>query len=114
VLLLTCILSIVFATLATRPAKMDGATNLNNIEKGNTNLFFFGNFFKMSQNDYRTGLKKVVENDELLDKTIVNDMYYLGLSLGRKYSRLHTTYSVFMVGMVVTVIVYVIAFLFLK
>lgn len=114
VLLLTCLLSIVFATLATRPAKMDGATNLNNIEKGNTNLFFFGNFFKMSQNDYRTGLKKVVENDELLDKTIVNDMYYLGLSLGRKYSRLHTTYSVFMIGMVVTVIVYVIAFLFLK
>ncbi len=114
VLILTCLLSIVFATLATRPAKMSGETDLNQVEKGNTNLFFFGNFFRMPKNEYREGLKKVVENDELLDKTIVNDMYYLGLSLGRKYSRLHTTYSVFMIGMVVTVIVYVIAYLFLR
>ncbi len=105
-LTLTCILSIVFATLATRPAKMGGSTDLNKIDKGNTNLFFFGNFFKMPQNDYREGLKKVVESDELLDKTIVNDMYFLGLSLGRKYSRLHTTYSIFMIGMVITVVVY--------
>ena len=114
VLMLTCILSIVFATLATRPAKMAGKTDLNNIDKGNTNLFFFGNFFRMPQNEYREGLKKVVENDQLLDKTIVNDMYFLGLSLGRKYSRLHTTYSVFMIGMVVTVIVYAFAYTFLK
>ena len=108
-LTLTCILSIVFATLATRPAKMGGSTDLNKIEKGNTNLFFFGNFFKMPQQEYRAGLKKVVESDQLLDKTIVNDMYFLGLSLGRKYSRLHTTYSIFMIGMVVTVIVYAIS-----
>lgn len=111
VLMLTCILSIVFATLATRPAKMPGKTDLSKIGNGNTNLFFFGNFFKMPQSEYRSGLKQIVENDELLDKTIVNDLYYLGLSLGRKYSRLHTTYSVFMIGMVTTVIVYAIAFI---
>ena len=114
VLMLTCILSIVFATLATRPAKMSGTTDLSKIENGSTNLFFFGNFFKMTQKEYRAGLKQVVENDDLLDKTIVNDLYYLGISLGRKYSRLHTTYSVFMFGMVTTVIVYALAFTFLK
>ncbi len=113
-LMTTCVLTIIFATLATRPAKMGGTTPIENIDNGNTNLFFFGNFFKMSQPDYRAGLKKVVENDDLLDKTIVNDLYYLGLSLGRKYSRLHTTYSVFMFGMVITVIVYAIAFTFLQ
>ena len=105
-LLLTCILSIVYATLATRPVKMGGRTDLEKIEKGNTNLFFFGNFFKMTPNDYRAGLRKVVKDDELLDKTIVNDLYFLGISLGRKYSRLHTTYSIFMIGMVITVVVY--------
>lgn len=114
VLMLTCILSIVFATLATRPAKMGGTTDLSKIKNGSTNLFFFGNFFKMSQKDYRAGLKQVVENDALLDKTIVNDLYYLGISLGRKYSRLHTTYSIFMIGMVTTVIVYALSFMFLK
>ena len=109
-LLLTCILAIVFATLVTRPVKMAGKTDLENLNKGNTNLFFFGNYFKMPQNGYRQGLKTIVESDELLDKTIVNDLYFLGLSLGRKYSRLHTTYSIFMVGMVVTVIVYALSF----
>lgn len=111
-LLLTCILAIVFATLATRPVKMAGKTDLQKLDKGNTNLFFFGNYYKMPQSEYREGLKRIVENEELLDKTIVNDLYFLGLSLGRKYSRLHTTYSVFMVGMVVTAIVYVLSFLF--
>jgi hypothetical protein len=114
VLLLTCILSIVFATLATRPAKMAGTTDLASIDKGNTNLFFFGNFFKMPQSEYRKGLGQVVQDSDLLDKTIVNDLYYLGLSLGRKYSRLHTTYSIFMVGMVATVITYAIALFLAK
>lgn len=108
-LFLTCILSIVFATLATRPAKMSGQTDLSKIDTGNTNLFFFGNYFKMKQEEYRKGLKEVVSNERLLDKTIFNDLYFLGLSLGRKYSRLHTTYNIFMIGMVTTVIVYIIS-----
>ena len=113
-LLLTCTLTIIFATLATRPAKMEGTTHLSNIEKGTTNLFFFGNFFKMSLKDYGAGLKKIVEDNDLLDKTLVNDLYYPGLSLGRKYSRLHTTYNIFMVGMIATVAVYGISYFFLQ
>jgi HD superfamily phosphodiesterase len=108
-LLLTCILSIVYATLATRPAKMSGQTDLSKLKTGNTNLFFFGNYFRMDQEEYREGLKEVVKNEDLLDKTIFNDLYFLGLSLGRKYSRLHTTYNIFMIGMVTTVIVYVVS-----
>lgn len=111
-LLLTCILTIVFATLATRPAKMSGQTDLSKLPTGNTNLFFFGNYFKMKQEEYREALKQVVKNEQLLDKTIFNDLYFLGLSLGRKYSRLHTTYNIFMIGMVITVIVYIIAMSF--
>jgi len=111
-LLLTCILTIVFATLATRPAKMGGETDLSKLHTGNTNLFFFGNYYKMKQEEYREGLKQVVKNEQLLDKTIFNDLYFLGLSLGRKYSRLHTTYNIFMIGMVATVIVYLISMVF--
>ena len=110
-LLLTCILSIVSATLATRPVKMEGHTDISKIDQGKTNLFFFGNFFKMTREDYIRGLKQVTLSEDILDKTIVNDLYYLGRALGQKYHRLRVTYSIFMVGMVLTVLVFSITFI---
>ncbi|MCC6725239.1 MAG: HD domain-containing protein [Saprospiraceae bacterium] len=103
VLLLTCILSIVFATLATRPVKMLGHTDLTTIDKGRSNLFFFGNFFKMSREDYMKGLMLVMQTEENIDMSIVNDLYFLGRTLGNKYHRLRITYQIFMFGMVLTV-----------
>ena len=110
-LLLTCILAIVYATLATRPVKMEGHTDLGKIDQGHTNLFFFGNFFKMTREDYIKGLTQVTQNEDILDKSIVNDLYFLGRTLGQKYYRLRITYSIFMIGMVLTVLVFAITFL---
>lgn len=110
-LMLTCVLSIVFATLATRPVKMQGVTNLDMIGKGTTNLFFFGNFFKMNLPEYREGLLKVVNDETTLDNSIVTDLFFLGKALGVKFQRLRTCYSVFMVGMIVTVLIFVVTFL---
>lgn len=106
VLLLTCILSIVFATLATRPVKMLGHTDLNIIDKGTSNLFFFGNFFKMNREDYMKGLMLVMQKEENIDMSIVNDLYFLGRTLGNKYHRLRITYQIFMFGMVATVMTF--------
>ncbi|MCF8244423.1 MAG: DUF5706 domain-containing protein [Saprospiraceae bacterium] len=103
VLLLTCILSIVFATLATRPVKMLGLTSAESIDSGNSNLFFFGNFFKMEREDYIRSLMRVMQNEGTIDKSIVNDLYFLGRTLGNKYRRLRITYQIFMTGMVLTV-----------
>jgi len=110
-LLLTCILTIVYATLATRPVKMEGRTDLEKIHQGHTNLFFFGNFFKMNRDDYIKGLTQVTKSEFILDNSIVNDLYFLGRALGQKYYRLRITYSIFMVGMILTVLVFTITFL---
>lgn len=106
VLLLTCILSIVFATLATRPVKMLGRTTIESIDKGNSNLFFFGNFFKMERDDYIRSMMRVMQKEETIDKSIVNDLYFLGRTLGNKYRRLRITYEIFMSGMVLTVLTF--------
>jgi predicted metal-dependent HD superfamily phosphohydrolase len=106
VLLLTCILSIVFATLATRPVKMHGITDPDLIVTGKSNLFFFGNFFKMSREDYMKGLMQVMQTEENIDMSIVNDLYFLGRTLGNKYHRLRITYQIFMLGMVATVLTF--------
>lgn len=106
VLLITCLTSMVFATLATRPIRMEGKTSPEAVRKGQSNLFFFGNFFKMSFEAYETGMLEVVGNDQKLDSAIMRDLYFLGRSLGRKYQLLRICYTIFMCGIIATVVAY--------
>jgi len=110
VLLLTSVLSITYATLATRPVKTAGSTDLSQIGTGKTNLFFFGNYHSMNINDYKSGLKEVFASQELLDSSVMNDLYWLGVALGTKFNRLRICYAIFLLGMVLTVLAFIITF----
>jgi predicted metal-dependent HD superfamily phosphohydrolase len=112
VLLLTCTFSIIFATLATRPVPTDGKTNIDKVGNSVTNLFFYGNFWQMPLDKYKLGLEKVVTNDAILDDTVVNDLYFLGRALGHKFRRLRICYSIFMIGMTLTVVSFIVSYLF--
>jgi hypothetical protein len=109
-LLSTNMASIVYGALVTRPVKMQGKTPLNKIKEGKSNLFFFGNFYNMTIEDYRAGVTEIISDDDLLDKVIMTDLYYLGRALGKKYELLRTCYSVFMIGMILTVVTFLVAF----
>jgi hypothetical protein len=113
-LMLTCMLSIIYATLATRPIKMTGYTDLSLQEEGKTNLFFFGNFFKMKITDYHEGIRQVIEDEEILESSILNDLYYLGAALGHKYRQLRVCYNIFMIGITFTVISFALSFTLLR
>ena len=109
-LLSTNMASIVYGALVTRPGRMQGKTDLTKIKQGKSNLFFFGNFYKMNIEDYRSGVTEIISDKELVDKVSMTDLYYLGQVLGKKYELLRTCYTVFMVGMILTVVTFVIAF----
>lgn len=110
VLLTTCVVSIIFATLVTRPIKMSGITDLKKIKEGKTNLFFFGNFYKMDYDDYVKGLREVISRDEYVDQSIFKDLYNLGKTLGAKYRQLRTCYTIFMAGVVASVLTFAITY----
>lgn len=110
-LIIVSVLSIVFATLSTRPVKMTGKVAQNDIKNNLSNLFFFGNFFKMSYPEYAAGIKTVLSESELLESSITRDLYFLGKTLGRKYSYLRTCYSIFMYGMIITALAFGISFI---
>lgn len=110
VLLTTCVVSIIFATLVTRPIKMSGLTDLKTIKEGKTNLFFFGNFYKMNYDDYVKGLREVISRDEYVDQSIFKDLYNLGRTLGSKYRQLRTCYTIFMAGVVASVLAFAITY----
>lgn len=111
ILLVVCVVSIVFATLATRPIKMKGVTRPTDIEQKKSNLFFFGNFYQMSFDEYSSGIATVVADDEILDSAITRDLFYLGKALGKKYNYLRLCYNIFMFGIIGAVIAFVITFL---
>ena len=107
VLMLTCVLSIIFAALATRPMKSDGETNVDKVmDKSSTNLFFFGNFYNIPLPDYQRGLRKVIRSSDVLERSAINDLYFLGKALGDKFELLRICYMIFMVGIALSVIAY--------
>lgn len=98
ILALSALISMIFATLSTRPAKMDGKTDMDMILNKKSNLFFFGNFSNMNFQEYEDGMRTVVGNNEILDNSITRDLFFLGKSLGKKYEYLRWCYNIFMVG----------------
>ncbi len=111
VLFFCCIVSMVYATLATLPIKTKGETSLEEI-RGSTrsNLFFYGNFYKMDIKNYKEGLKIVMKSDEKLDNSVMNDLFYLGEALGKKFDLLRVCYFVFLGGVIISVLLFFLLF----
>lgn len=109
-LLLFSVISIIFAILATRPKINSSAYLPSDLEQRRINLLFFGNFHQIPHDDYQLAMKQMMADREYLYESLIKDLYYLGKVLHRKYRLLHITYNVFMIGIVTSVIAFVIAF----
>jgi len=98
--------TIVLAILATRPIISTGQFNKEDIMNKKTNLMFFGNFYKSSLEDYKWGMSIMMRDPEYLYSSLIKDVYYLGVVLGRKYKLLRIAYNVFMIGILISVIAF--------
>lgn len=110
-LMLTCVATIVFAILSTRPKVTSGKFSRDEIKAKRINLLFFGNFFGMEYDDYRWGMNELMKDKELLYDTMIKDIYYLGQVLGKKYRFLRISYNIFLFGLVASVLAYSAAFI---
>ncbi|NJL12615.1 MAG: HD domain-containing protein [Microscillaceae bacterium] len=109
ILLLTCIITIVLAILSTRPVVSSGKFSKEDVEARKVNLLFFGNFHQMDLNDYEWGMRALMYDAEYLYGSLIRDIYFLGRVLGRKYRLLRYAYTIFMYGLVVSVLAFVLA-----
>lgn len=104
------VVSIIFAILSTRPKVTSGTFTRKDIEDKKVNLLFFGNFYKMPLVEYEWAVNEMMKDKDYLYGSMIKDLYYLGLVLNRKYKLLRTTYTIFMIGIIVSVIAFVYAF----
>jgi len=111
-LLLICLVTMVFSILATRPSVPPGRFTPEEVLEKKPNLLFFGNFYRMSLRDYNDAMEKMMENRDYLYGSLIKDIYAQGIVLGRKYRLLRIAYNVFMFGIIVSVLGFIIAVAF--
>ena len=109
ILLLVCLTSIVFSILATRPNITSGKFSKEDIENKRANLLFFGNFHKMQLKDFEWGMTEMINDSDYLYGSMIKDIYFLGVVLGRKYRFLRTAYTIFMFGIIIASAAFIIA-----
>ncbi|OEK07805.1 phosphohydrolase [Flavivirga aquatica] len=102
--------SIILSVLATRPNVTSGKFTKEDVANKKVNLLFFGNFHKMELKDFEWAMGEMMQDREYLYSSMKKDLYFLGLVLDKKYKILRLTYSVFMAGIIVSVIAFAIAF----
>lgn len=102
-----CIISIVYAALATQPGKFKGKFAEGHLEDGKGSLFFFGNFYASSLDEYTSAMKKALTNVDRLDDSAILDLYFMGKSLGRKFELLRQCYAFFLAGIIIGSVIFV-------
>ncbi len=103
------VVTIVLSIMALRPNVTKGKFTRKDIEEKNTNLLFFGNFHGMDRNDYKWGMVEMMNDSNYLYSSLIDDIYFLGKVLGKKYRFLRLSYNIFMYGIVLAVVAFVIA-----
>ncbi len=110
IMIISSVACIILAIMSTRPKVSSGTFTRKEIEEKKVNLLFFGNFYKMPMEEYIWAMKEMMKDRQYLYDTMIKDLYYLGIVLNRKYTLLRLTYTVFTIGIIASVVAFVVAF----
>jgi len=108
-LLLTTIGSVVSAILSAQPDVTSFKIRPNKVKSKKVNILFFGNFTKIPLEDFKSGMHDIMREKDSLYNNMITDIYYLGDVLSKKYRLLRVSYTIFMIGLILTVISFVVA-----
>ncbi len=99
-ILVTNLISIAYAIFATGPELEHG-------ERKSGNLMFYGNSHEMEEEEYVQGITELMYKGDELYKTIAKDTFHLGKIINEKFKFLRTSFHVFLIGIVVSVITFI-------
>ncbi|KAA1246811.1 Pycsar system effector family protein [Aquimarina sp. RZ0] len=100
-ILITNLISIAYAVVATRPELKHGDRQTNN-------LMFYGNFHEMEETAYIEQITSLMNQGDELYKTIARDTFYLGKTMDRKFKLLRTSFNIFLIGIILSVLAFLV------
>ena len=112
IFLIFTVATMVLAVIATRPNVTRGKFTKDDVESKRVNLLFFGNFHQMKLEEYEWAIQELIKDKDYVYSSLTKDLYFLGLVLNRKYKILRWTYTIFIIGIVISVVAFWFAFTF--
>ena len=92
------IISMVIALLAMLPHKYR-----NPQKSGHKGSLYAGNYSKMSIEEYRDEMKRIMANGHNIYNEMIDDLYYLGKAINIKHKLLLASFIVFIAGLLMAV-----------
>ena len=110
ILMLGCTSSAVFSILAAKPRflKSKDENNGDHQDAKLRSMLFFGNFHNLSLPEYLDKMHEVLSVNDDIYRSLIIDMYFNGQVLHRKYRLLALSYTSFLIGIVLCVVIYLI------
>jgi hypothetical protein len=103
-ILLTNVLSITFAILATIPKAWEKRDS--NIDLQSADLMTFEDFSGMQLNNYSEIVMQTIADGNTLYPSIITDIHSLGVKLARKYRLIRISYLIFLYGIIISIIMF--------
>lgn len=103
-LLLTCTVAIVFAVLAARPGSRRGQQTIDDVGSDQGALLIFDDFAQFPTDQYVDAMMEMLADHQRVYKNMVAHIHDMGQTANEKFSMLYLSYSIFMAGLVVSVI----------
>lgn len=104
------LVSMGLSVLATRPNVTSGKFTKEDVNQKKVNLLFFGNFHKVKLEEFEWAMGEMMKDRDYLYSSMKKDLYFLGLVLHKKYKILRITYTIFLTGIILSVIAFALAF----
>lgn len=112
ILLFGCLCSVVFAIISARPNVTQQETGKEEIKERTSSILYFGNFVNVKLTNFLDNLNLMKKDQNLLYDNMAIDVYYLGKVLKNKYRLIHISYTIFMSGLVLSVLAFTFIFIF--
>ncbi len=113
-LMISSLTAIIFAVLSAIPSVKGNDFTEEEVSSHKVSLLFFGNFLKIGKQRFVDYLGELKRNQDALYETLSKDLYNLGFVLRRKYRLLTIAYRVFVGGLILSVVLFLIVSLVLK
>ncbi len=101
ILLVASTFSAIFSIMAARPRFRNVPPNIKT-----SSLLYFGNFKHMALTEYIEEMEELISSKKAIYKNLIIDIYNYGKILDKKYRMLSVSYTIFLIGIILTVISY--------
>ena len=83
---------------------------IEEIKERKSSILYFGNFVNVKLSNFLSNLNLMKKDQNLLYDNMAIDVYYLGKVLKNKYRLIHISYTIFMSGLVLSVLAFTFIF----